>query len=399
MALIDFLASGVTGLSLTGKILVVLVTTHLTILGVTVFLHRCQAHRALDLHPAVAHFFRFWLWLTTGMVTREWVAVHRRHHARCEGPEDPHSPNQVGIGKVLGEGAELYRAAAADPATLEQFGKGTPDDWLERNLYGRYHVLGVSLLLVAAVVLFGAAGVAMWAVQMLWIPVLAAGVINGLGHWWGYRNYEVQDRSTNIVPWGLLIGGEELHNNHHAFASSARFSCKWWELDVGWVWIRTLSALRLATVRRVAPRLYRVPAKSLPDLDTLKAIVSGRIQVTAAYARTVVRRVHREELARFSGSDRRLMADAHKLLIREDSLLCAESRVRLQRALARSQTLRTVYDFRQRLMAIWSQRSASQEKLLEALQEWCRQAESTGIKALEDFSRQLRSYAIQPQPA
>lgn len=399
MTLMEFLVSGVTGLSVPGKVLVTLLFTHLTIVAVTVYLHRNQAHRALDLHPAVALFFRAWLWLTTGMVTREWVAVHRRHHARCESPEDPHSPAQVGIGKVLKEGSELYRVAAADGATLEQFGKGTPDDWLERHVFSRHSVLGVSLMLVADVMLFGVAGLAMWAVQMLWIPVMAAGVINGIGHWWGYRNFEVQDRSTNIVPWGVLIGGEELHNNHHAHASSARFSAKWWELDVGWLYIRALQALGLAQVRRLAPRIYRIPGKSLVDMDTVRAVATARVQVAATYARNVMVRVYREELACFTGGDRRLLAQARKLLVREESLLSADARARLQQVLARSHALHTVYEFRARLFDIWSRRSARQEELMESLQEWCRQAESTGIRALEDFSRQLRSYASAPATA
>lgn len=399
MTLVEFLISGVTGLSVVGKILVTLLFTHLTIVSVTVYLHRNQAHRALDLHPLVALFFRTWLWLTTGMVTREWVAVHRRHHARCEGPEDPHSPAQVGIGKVLKEGSELYREAAADGATLEQFGKGTPDDWWERHVFTRHSVLGVSLMLVANVMLFGVAGLTMWAVQMLWIPIMAAGVINGLGHWWGYRNFEVQDRSTNIVPWGVLIGGEELHNNHHAHASSARFSAKWWELDIGWLYIRALQSVGLARVRRVAPRVYRIPGKSLVDMDTVKAVVTARVQVAATYAGSVMVQVYREELARFSGGDRRRLAQARKLLVREESLLSADARARLQQALARSHALQTVYEFRVRLFDIWSRRSARQEELMESLQEWCRQAENTGIQALEDFSRQLRSYASAPATA
>jgi stearoyl-CoA desaturase (delta-9 desaturase) len=248
-------------------VLITLALTHVTIVTVTVFLHRSQAHRALDLHPAVNHFFRFWLWLTTGMVTREWVAVHRRHHAKCETPEDPHSPQVLGLGKVMSEGAELYKAAADDGETLSRYGHGTPDDWLERNLYGRFTWHGVGLLLILDVLLFGVYGITMWAVQMLWIPFFAAGVINGVGHFWGYRNFETADAATNIVPWGILIGGEELHNNHHAFPSSARLSSKWWELDIGWFYIRLLGALGLARVKKVAPE-PRADGDGVIDMDT-----------------------------------------------------------------------------------------------------------------------------------
>lgn len=379
-----------------GYVLVTLALTHVTIASVTIFLHRAQAHRALDLHPVVSHFFRFWLWLTTGMVTKQWVAIHRKHHARCEGPEDPHSPHVFGIKEVLWRGAELYRAEAGNAETLQKYGLGTPDDWLERRLYGRHNTLGVGLLLIAQVLLFGPVGLTIWAVQMLWIPFWAAGVINGLGHWWGYRNYEPKDGSTNISPVGILIGGEELHNNHHAFPSSAKFSVKPWEFDLGWAYIRLLSMLGLARVRRVAPKPVVVPGKDRVDLETVRAVVVGRLHVLARYAREVIRPVIADELTRVDASCRRLLKRAGRLLGREQTRIDEKARRHIGEALNLSQRLRVVYQSRLQLQEVWEKAHASQEKLVQALQEWCAQAERSGIRALQDFARSLRGYQLAP---
>ena len=234
-------------------VLITLALTHVSIAAITIFLHRSQAHRALDLHPIVSHFFRFWLWLTSGVVTKEWVAIHRKHHAKCETVEDPHSPQTRGIMKVLLEGAELYRAEAKVAETLEKYGHGTPDDWMERNVYSRHSAMGVALMMIINIALFGPIGLTIWAVQMAWMPIMAAGIINGVGHYWGYRNFACEDASTNILPWGILIGGEELHNNHHAYGTSARLSNKWYEFDIGWLYIKLMTYVGLATIRKVAP--------------------------------------------------------------------------------------------------------------------------------------------------
>ncbi len=372
-----------------------LILTHITIIAVTVFLHRAQAHRALDLHPWVSHFFRFWLWLTTSMVTKEWVAIHRKHHAKCETPDDPHSPKVLGLGKVLGEGAELYRAATKDTAMLDHYGRGTPDDWVERNIYSRYQWQGLGLMLVLDLLLFGVYGITIWAVQMLWIPVWAAGVINGVGHWFGYRNYESRDASTNIVPWGILIGGEELHNNHHAFPSSARLSSKWWEFDIGWFYIRTLALLGLAKVKKVAPEPHIIPGKSAIDMETLKAVIVGRMHVFARYAREVMEPVTRAELCRSQAHCRRVARRATRLLVLEGARVDAGARAKLEQLLAQSQQLATVYQYRERLREIWERTAPSQEALLKSLQDWCQQAEATGIQALQTFARNLRGYSLQ----
>lgn len=374
-------------------ILVTLVMTHITIVSVTVFLHRAQAHRALDLNPLVSHFFRFWLWLTTAMVTAEWVAVHRYHHARCETEEDPHSPQVLGIDKVLWEGAELYRKASRDPALVKRYAHGTPDDWIEK-LY-RHRNFGPALMLLINVALFGVLGIAMWAVQMLWIPFFAAGVVNGIGHYWGYRNFASPDAATNIVPWGIIIGGEELHNNHHAFPSSAKLSARWWEFDIGWMYIKLLSWLGLAKVRRVAMPPLMDDSKAVVDMDTVKAVVVHRMFVLANYAREVVQPVAREELCHSEQHCRRVERQARKLLATDTSRLDEAARMRLNEILDKSQVLATVHQSREKLQQIWQRTADSQEALLQSLQQWCAEAESSGIKALEDFARSLRRY----QPA
>jgi stearoyl-CoA desaturase (delta-9 desaturase) len=389
-------AGGLAGLSTVALVIVGLVATQITIAAVTIYLHRHQAHRALDLHPLVSHFFRFWLWLTTGMVTREWVAVHRKHHARCETPEDPHSPQVLGIRKVMWQGAELYRREAANRGTLASYGHCTPDDWLERRLYSRFPTLGVSLLLVLNVLLFGMPGLVLWAVQMAWIPFWAAGVINGVGHWWGYRNYETRDASRNIVPFGLWIGGEELHSNHHAFPASARFSSRWFEFDLGWNYIQLLALLGLARVKKVAPRPVLLPAKDSIDMDTVRAVVMNRMYVMADYARLVIRPVLRQERRQAEGSCRRYLRRARRLLTREAAMIDQRGRGRLDEILRQFSSLRTVYEYRQQLQAVWARKTTSQETLLAALQDWCRDAEATGIQVLEEFARKLRRYSLQP---
>jgi len=387
--------SGIVDLPWWGYMLVTLGLTHITIASVTIFLHRHQAHRALDLHPAVSHFFRLWLWLTTGMETKAWAAIHRKHHARCETEEDPHSPQILGLSKVLWEGAELYRKEAANSQTLEQYGKGTPDDWLERHLYSPHSRYGIAVMFLIDTLLFGPIGITIWAVQMIWIPFFAAGIINGIGHYWGYRNYESADAATNVVPWGILIGGEELHNNHHAFPSSAKLSSKPWEFDIGWFYIRTLQSLGLARVKKVAPEPVINPGKHTVDMETVRAILVNRFHVLSHYARDVVMPVLRVELQRADQSCRRLLRRARGPLVRGDAVMNEDARGRVQAALNLSQTLATVYDYKKRLQALWQSHATSPDSLLHHLQDWCKQAEATGIKVLQDFSRSLKGYTLQ----
>jgi len=380
-----------------GYIVVALIFTHITIASVTIYLHRHQAHRALDLHPVVSHFFRFWLWLTSGMVTKEWAAIHRKHHAKCETAEDPHSPQVLGIRKVLREGSELYRAEAKNQETLDKYGHGTPIDWIERNLYTPHSAKGIALMFIVNVLLFGPLGITIWAVQMMWIPITAAGIINGIGHYWGYRNYEATDASTNIVPWGILIGGEELHNNHHTFASSAKLSSKWWEFDIGWFYIRTLETFGLARVKKIPPELTYDKAKDHIDLETVKAVITARFVVMAQFAREVMARVHRDELRNLDPNDKTrltLLKPVRRLMVREPRLLDEAARARLQKALEQNQTLHTVYTMKQKLADVWQRSATTQENLIQALQDWCREAEATGIRELREFSNKLRTYSL-----
>jgi stearoyl-CoA desaturase (delta-9 desaturase) len=386
-----------------GYVLVTLALTHLTIAAVTIFLHRNQAHRALTLHPAVSHFFRFWLWLTTGMVTKEWVSIHRKHHAKVDVAEDPHSPQIHGIRKVLLEGAELYRKESSNTATAKQYGHHTPDDWIERNIYVKHSVLGLVIMLAINLVLFGPIGLTMWAVQMLWIPFFAAGVINGIGHYWGYRNFAPYDASRNILPWGLLIGGEELHNNHHAYISSARFSSRWWEFDIGWMYIRILELLHLAKVRRIAPRICYDTSKSGCDADTLQAVITHRYDVLAKFARslhgTAVEEIRSLRARGMPGfHDHRALNAVKHCLQRDASELPENERVALEQALDFSPVLCVIYSMRQDLIALWSRSSATTEQLVKQLEDWCRRAEKSGISALREFSRTLRCYNS-PLPA
>jgi stearoyl-CoA desaturase (delta-9 desaturase) len=384
--------TGVYDLPWWGYVGYTLIMTHITIAAVTIYLHRHQAHRALELHPFASHGFRFWLWLTTGMVTKEWTAIHRKHHAKCETVDDPHSPKIHGIRKVLLEGAELYRTESTNRHTLERYGSGTPNDWIERNVYGRFTVLGISLLFILNFVLFGFIGLTIWAVQMMWIPLFAAGVVNGIGHFWGYRIFQPADASRNIVPWGILIGGEELHNNHHAYVTSARLSNRWYEFDIGWFYIRVLQMLGLAQVKRVAPTLKFDRAKSHCDVVTLQAVVTHRYEVLAQYARAM-RRTCVLEMRSLKACA--VNVDAHAVtrwLHVDTTALPQNEHGRREQVINASKVLATVYTMRDELVALWQRSSASRELLVRELEDWCRRAEASGIEGLQAFSRRLRSY-------
>jgi stearoyl-CoA desaturase (Delta-9 desaturase) len=359
---------------------------------VTLYLHRDQAHRALDLHPALRHFFRFWIWCTSGMLTKEWVAVHRKHHAFCETPDDPHSPQIYGLRKVLLEGAELYRVEKDNAQTLEKFGRGAPDDWIERNVYLRFPWGGIVLMVVADLLLFGVPGITIIAVQMVSMPLFAAGVINGLGHHSGYRNFECDDAATNLLPWGFLVGGEELHNNHHAFPTSAKFSVRRWEFDIGWLYINIFRALGLARVKKVAPKPILKSPRSHVDLDILRAVIVNRMHVLRDYTRQVTLPVLQKESAKAAGDS--ALKRARKLFVRQPKLLDEPSRHRLGELLSDNAALHTVHEFRERLQRLWSGANVSNENLLQQLKDWCAEAEASGIKVLEDFAMRLRSYRL-----
>lgn len=382
-----------------GYVLVALALTHITIAAVTIYLHRCQAHRALDLHPVVSHFFRFWLWMTTGMQTKHWAAVHRKHHARCETAEDPHSPQVMGIMKVLREGAELYQAESKNQETLDKYGAGTPDDWIERNIYTKHSVFGLGVMLIIDVALFGPLGLTIWAVQMAWIPITAAGIINGIGHYWGYRNFAAADASTNIIPWGIIIGGEELHNNHHSYASSAKLSSKWYEFDIGWMYIRILEIFSLARIKKIAPQVRFDWAKTKCDLDTLQAVITHRFDVMGKYG-AMLKKAYKQEMGKIHsayqqrGDESSTLHRIRHWLHLDASKLQDQEKQALENALQHSSKLRTIYQLKQELAQVWTRSTVSQEQLLKNLEDWCHRAEASGIKALEEFSRRLRCYKM-----
>ena len=391
-AALDWLAHGLLAASWWQIVIYALVTTHITIASVTIYLHRHQAHRAMDLHAIPAHFFRFWLWLGTGQVTKEWVSIHRKHHAKCETTEDPHSPQTRGIETVLWKGAELYRAESRNLETMAKFGHGTPNDWIERNLYTRFSWQGVGLMMIINLALFGAAGLAVWAVQMIWIPVTAAGIINGIGHYWGYRNFEAPDASTNISPWGIMIGGEELHNNHHTYPTSAKFSVKPYEFDIGWVYIRALEKIGLATVKKVPPKMQLGAIKPVADEKTLEALIAHRYEVMAGFARALRHAGRAEiEMLKAKKADASVLRAANRWLHRDDDKVPATARPHVAQARADHPVLDKMVTMREELRQMWLSTSASREQLAVDLQAWCHRAEESGIAALREFSMKLRA--------
>ncbi|KTD68462.1 fatty acid desaturase [Legionella steelei] len=385
---------GYLNLSFWGYVVATLILTQITIAAVTLYLHRNQTHRALTLHPIVSHFFRLWLWLTTGMVTADWVAIHRKHHASADVEGDPHSPVVFGIKKVFWEGAELYKVARKDKEMVAKYSHGTPKDWLERKIYSPHSAKGILLMLFVDLFLFGIPGITIWAIQMMWIPFHAAGVVNGIGHHWGYRNFECPDAARNIFPWGFWIGGEELHNNHHTFASSAKFSIKWWEFDIGWMYIRILSFLGLAKVKKLPPKLAMDAGKLHVDLDTVRAVIGNRFQVMSNYYKSVIRPILKQEknTSLENKAEKKLFARAGSLLRRENCLLNAAAKLRLSNLLEAREQLRVVYAYKQSLQNIWLKTASTQKELIEALQQWCRQAEESGLEVLRQFAQQLKGY-------
>ena len=391
-AIIQWMGHGLWDLAWWQIVLYALVTTHITIASVTIYLHRHQAHRAMDLHWLPAHFFRFWLWLGTGQVTKEWVSIHRKHHAKCETLDDPHSPQAHGIKKVFFEGAELYRAESKNMETMAKYSHGVPNDWIERNLYTRYSWQGVGLMLIINWALFGAAGTAVWALQMAWIPITAAGIINGIGHYWGYRNFEAPDASTNISPWGIIIGGEELHNNHHTYPTSAKFSVKKYEFDIGWGYIRAMEMVGLAKVKKVPPKLQLGAIQPVADEKTLEALIANRYEVMAGYARDMRAACAKEiDAIKAKQGDLSVLQTAKRWLHRDDDKVPASAQAHLLEARAAHPVLDKMAVMRDELRHMWSNTTVSREQLAADLQAWCKRAEESGIAALQEFSMKLRS--------
>jgi len=391
-AAIEWLAHGAWDLAWWQMVLFTLGMTHITMISVTVFLHRHQAHRALDLHPVASHFFRFWLWLTTGQVTKEWASIHRKHHAKCEQADDPHSPHIHGIKTVLFQGAELYRAESKNQETMARYGHGTPDDWIEHNLYSRFSWQGVGLMMVLDLFLFGAAGLAIWAVQMAWTPITAAGIINGAAHYWGYRNFEAPDASTNISPWGIIIAGEELHNNHHTYPTSAKLSVKPYEFDIGWMYICLMQFAGLAKVKKTPPKAAFGDIRPVADEKTLEALIANRYELMAAYAKDL-RTAARLEMASMKArsADVAVIKAARRWIHRDADKVPAAAAPQLALARAASPMLDKMVTMREELRQLWLNTAVSREQLTKDLQAWCQRAEESGIAALQDFSLKLRA--------
>ncbi len=394
---VEWWIDGVLSLTVWQKVLATLIMTQITIASVTLYLHRHSAHNSLDLHPIVSHFFRFWLWLSTGQNTKEWTAIHRKHHAKCETADDPHSPVVKGLKTVLLTGAELYKDEAQNQETLQRFGQRTPEDWVERHIYTPHKLKGIALMAAIDVFFFGLAGITIWAIQMMWIPLFAAGVINGLGHSWGYRNFECKDAATNISPWGFFIGGEELHNNHHTYPNSAKLSVKPWEFDIGWMWITILSTFGLAKAKTVAPKAVKVTNKDELDKDSLMAIIHHRFHVLAEYHKNVMIPVIKEQKAAMEKQEKAVFRKARRLLIKEPKLVREQELSKINLMLENNQMIKVIYQKSHELQDIWKRNPGSrlQEKLQE-LMEWCKQAEQSGIDCLEEFAQSLRNYSLTP---
>ncbi|PMQ03541.1 hypothetical protein DyAD56_18895 [Dyella sp. AD56] len=388
--LLDMASHGLLQVGLGMLLLYLFVMTQLTILTVTLYLHRSQAHRSIDFHPALAHIFRFWSWLTTAMVTREWVAVHRKHHAHADTVQDPHSPYILGIHQLLWRGAELYAAVRSDPDLLATYGHGTTDDWIERHIYTPHSNWGPTLLAVISVALFGVGGMAIWAVQMMWIPFWAAGVVNGVGHWRGYRNFETPDTSANMVPLAIWMGGEELHNNHHAFPSSAKFSVRRFEFDFGWLVIQLLSLLGLARVRRIV-----FDAKTNMAARTARRVaLTPRVKVMTEFFRKVTLPVVHEELRCRDGRSPKLSIHLRRALADGGRWLPADEREHLDAWIVTHPCLHTICRLRNQLAALMETRN--KDHAAEALSQWVREAQGSGIEALQQFAQSLSDSIVAP---
>ena len=388
--LTGWVANGVLGWSFWGLVAYVLVMTHITIASVTIYLHRHQAHRSLDLHPIPAHFFRFWLWITTGMVTKEWAAIHRKHHAKCETEIDPHSPQVLGIHTVLWRGADLYKLEVNNQETMQKYGHGTPDDWMEHKVYSKYRWQGVAIMMIVNLILFGAIGGFIWAIQMMWIPFTAAGIINGIGHFWGYRNYDCEDASRNIIPLGLIIGGEELHNNHHTFATSAKLSSRWYELDIGWVYICLLQSVGLAQVKKTIPKV-RVNKTQPINEDLVRAVIKHRYEIMAQYSKTL-QLAFKEEVKTMRILAKEF-ADNHHWLCKDENKLSISQRNRLESLMLTNERIRHLIEMRRELTQIWARSTSTREQLLEQLSTWFSKAEDSNYNLLQLFSQRLKTFS------
>lgn len=373
------------------SVIFLLVTTHITILTVTVYLHRAVSHRALTLNKWIEHFFRFWGWFTTGQSTRQWAAVHRKHHAFCEKDGDPHSPKIFGLKKVFFQGVSLYRTEAKNPETIEKYGKFTPNDWLENKLYENYSWLGLVVLLLIDVAFFGVHGTWVWLAQILWIPFWAAGVVNGVGHVKGYRNFNTDDQSRNICPIGFIIGGEELHNNHHAYPTSAKLSMRWYEFDMGWGWIKAFEFFKLAKINKQ----YSFPVfdKKKEEIDgiNLQAFLSNKSYVlkmfftqTKASVQRYIEEVKKQDQGLNEYSIKKLKQYFYESY---DSLKEEEKKIVFK--LLQNEKLKAVFNIKESMIKIWNEKNLNYNQLLEKLTVWQKEAYNHGMHDIKEFSQKI----------
>ena len=392
--MMDILINGLIDFTWVGYVLYTLVVTHISIVAITLYLHRGVCHSAIEIKPLLAHFFRFWLWLTTSMRTADWVAVHRKHHAKCETIDDPHSPAYYGIETVLLRGADLYHEEKNKPETLEKYSQNCPTDWVEEKIYTGMNNIGILLLFILNIILFGVVGIIIWAIQMAWTPIFAAGGINGAGHYWGYRNYDTSDDSTNMGPLGIIIGGEELHNNHHAFPTAAKFSLKPWEFDLGWMYIKLFSLLGQIKVKRLAPvTIINEPSKSL-DHETGYALLKSKLTVITNYSKIVLKPLMKHEHKKADGELKRLLNKSKCTLVREPHRITNQENNMLDRIFDKCSSLKIAYNLRNKLFDILHSRNLQHDKFIESINQWCEEARSAGIESLAVFSSSLKGYEV-----
>lgn len=394
--ILEFLENGLLNFSAWQIVLYTFIVVQVTLSGVSLYLHREQTHRGIQMNPVIQHFYRFWLWFTTGMLTKEWVAIHRKHHAYCETEDDPHSPQIHGIKKVLFHGVTLYTAERKNQETMEKYGQGTPNDWIERNIYTRFHYLGIVLLAFMNIALFGVIGLLVYAIQMLWIPFFAAGVINGIGHFFGYRNYRTDDSSRNITRFGFFIFGEELHNNHHAFPSSSKFAHRKGEHDIGWYVILLMNKLGLCKIKKVVPELLVDEQTDDFNGETVKAILTHKFNVLQVYIKDVIKPNLANEYANASKAfNKRIKKFTHNLSL-DPQFLKTDIKAKWNSYFEESKTLNTLLQYKAELQAIWDNNSKSVDEMIADFKAWCQKAEQSGNEMLQQFANSLRQYKLQP---
>jgi len=392
--MMDLLINGLINFTWLEYVIYTLVVTHITIVAITLYLHRGVCHSAIEIKPILAHFFRFWLWLTTSMRTADWVAIHRKHHAKVETADDPHSPAHHGISNVLLRGADLYHHEKDNEETIQKYSQNCPNDWIEKYIYTGKNNFGILLLFISNIILFGVVGIIIWSIQMMWTPIFAAGGINGAGHYWGYRNFNTNDDSTNLGPVGIIIGGEELHNNHHAFPTAAKFSLKPWEFDIGWLYIKLFSYVGQIKVKRLAVKtIVNTPRLNL-DSEVGYDLLKSKLTVITNYTSEVLKPILKLEMKKAGHDVRRMLKVSGETLSRQPHRISNLDNSRLKTIFEECSNLETVYKLKNQLHDILYSRNLKQENFLQTLNDWCEEASNKGIDHLRVFSDSLKGYKV-----